>query len=477
MASHDLLPKPLSTMDDLLMEGDSTEIPRKVFVGHNLGYRTFLANMPIHDFFRYSEVANDPEKGGEIAQRRLDPKHAQSLAAYILKGLLASTINSKIAQAKEVPDVFFMLQNLFGKQPYLSLSPLIANIRECDFEGKNIRGVRMVHNEETACFKVFLSEKHVLWIVDGQHRRKGMQYVFDFFDHIKTYRNYAKKFSFLPAGLEYDDSHLIVWEECFKEARQRCQVAVEIHLGLHAEQERQLFHDLNNLGKRVERSLALQFDNSNPVNLFIKEELIGNMGIDVVEKDITDWNSDTGAISRKDLVAVNAILFLNKTNISQANQANVESRKSVAKQFWESVMAIPYFGEAGARSKTIAAQSVAIKALAKLTHSFAFGREKNTDNLNKLLDGITEIDFGHDNIMWRYYELSEEARNTNDIIALAKYLPAVDGSNRDLGAFQGGVMRFGAKHNDIFPLLGDMIRWKLNLPARPHVIKELKGEG
>jgi hypothetical protein len=27
-------------------------------------------------------------------------------------------------------------------------------------------------------------------------------------------------------------------------------------------------------------------------------------------------------------------------------------------------------------------------------------------------------------------------------------------------------MRFGAKHNDIFPILSDMIRWKTGLPSR-----------
>lgn len=27
-------------------------------------------------------------------------------------------------------------------------------------------------------------------------------------------------------------------------------------------------------------------------------------------------------------------------------------------------------------------------------------------------------------------------------------------------------MRFGAKQNDIYPVIGDMIRWKLNLPNR-----------
>jgi hypothetical protein len=31
---------------------------------------------------------------------------------------------------------------------------------------------------------------------------------------------------------------------------------------------------------------------------------------------------------------------------------------------------------------------------------------------------------------------------------------------------QGGFMRFGAKHNDIFPLLADMIRWQMKLPSR-----------
>jgi hypothetical protein len=54
---------------------------------------------------------------------------------------------------------------------------------------------------------------------------------------------------------------------------------------------------------------------------------------------------------------------------------------------------------------------------------------------------------------------------------LAAYLPpSDDGANRDIGAFQGGVMRFGAKHNDIFPIIGDMIRWRLGLPSRQKAV-------
>ena len=61
---------------------------------------------------------------------------------------------------------------------------------------------------------------------------------------------------------------------------------------------------------------------------------------------------------------------------------------------------------------------------------------------------------------------AEEERE-KQLPGLAAYLPPPEpGVNRDIGSFQGEYMRFGAKHNDIFPLLGDMIRWKLGLPNR-----------
>ncbi len=41
------LPAPLGTLDEVLDAGDSSEKPVKVFIGHNLGNRTFLTQMPI----------------------------------------------------------------------------------------------------------------------------------------------------------------------------------------------------------------------------------------------------------------------------------------------------------------------------------------------------------------------------------------------------------------------------------------------
>jgi hypothetical protein len=56
------------------------------------------------------------------------------------------------------------------------------------------------------------------------------------------------------------------------------------------------------------------------------------------------------------MVAVNAILFLNKTNISSATPSLVQGKEDTAYRFWTAVNAIDGFGEEHARQKTVAAQ-------------------------------------------------------------------------------------------------------------------------
>ncbi|KKK52939.1 hypothetical protein LCGC14_3099830, partial [marine sediment metagenome] len=331
----------------------------------------------------------------------------------------------------------------------------------------------LTKDEETAGFKIYLAQNHVLWVVDGQHRKKGMELVFEFLNFVRDNHRYpAKRGSLIDfaLGKELDHEELAIWEEAFQVARTFCTVAVEIHLGLGIEEERQLFHDLNNLSKKVETGLALEFDNSNPLNLFIKEELVGQIiQWPVVEKDIVDWHNDSGEIARRQLVAINARLFLNKGNISNARPMDIAEKKPVATRFWEQVNELPYLGEGESKLNSVAAQPVVLKALAKLTHDFAFSKKKDESLLDILLNGIPDIDFSHENPMWRYYTFSDEERSTHGLDALKDYLPTdEDGYNRDIGGFdpKANVMRFGAKHNDIFPIIGDMIRWKLGLPSR-----------
>lgn len=472
------LPTPIGTLDELMEDGDTSARPFKVFIGHNLGNRSFLMSIPMRDFFSISQVANErASNGSPVAQRPLNEDHAFKLAVYILKGLVSSAIKRRqLAKQPDLPALAELQQHL-GPQPYLALQPLVVNIRNCNPDGANIAGSRMVtKEEETACFRVMLSQRDILWVVDGQHRRKAMELVFKFLDDIRMYHKYPKKGSlFVSAGgQDLAPPVLQAWHECLEVASGFSTVMVEVHLGLDVDQERQLFHDLNNLAKKVERSLALKFDTSNPVNRFIKEVLIDDIleWDDIQDKDSTDWHEDSGIWSYKDIVAVNALLFLNKTNISGATPSLVDPKVDVASRVWQEIKSIPGFGKPGAKMKTVIAQPVVVKAIAKLAFDFAFGKRRSVladAHFEKLLTGLANFDFSHSNKIWQYYQMTEDERMDAGIAGLVEYLPPEnDGSNRDIGRYEPstGWMRFGAKHNDIYPILGDMLRWSLGLPRR-----------
>lgn len=468
-----------TTLDQLDTAGTG-ERPVLGTFGPNMGTKTISARFPVSEVNRISVVANgdydDPT--GEIAQRKLDLAHATKLGQYVLRGLVSAAIGRRSDRGMESSPTLERFQEKLGTQPYFSLPPIIANLREVGPRGQGLRAQSVTDGDagEIVAVRFWMAQHHLLYVIDGQHRRKGIELVMEFLEgDVMQRRRYGRKNLYGNDGLEIPSDEQAAWAEVYTVARADALILVEIHLGLTIQQERQLFHDTNNLGKKVEASLALLFDSANPVNQYIKEKLIEGGLVDVIDRDIAggDWDADTGAMVRKDLVAVNAHLFLNKTNIKGASPGDVHQREAIANRFWKAVAQINGFGDAGARAQTVAAQPVVLKALAKLTYDFSFGRsaEGNERFRDELLRGIPDdIDFSQANPMWNYYNLSEAARHEAGLDGLAAYLPVVDGSNRDIGSLDAqGRMRFGAKHNDIYPIIGDMIRWKLGLPSRQRI--------
>jgi hypothetical protein len=466
----------IMTLDQLETAGTG-ERPVVGAFGPNMGNKTITARFPVADMNRISVVANgdSDSPAGEIAQRKLDMAHATKLAEFILRGLVDAALRRCRAGGGQAPRALELIQERLGAQPYFSLPPIIANLRGIGPRGQGLRAESITDElrGEVVAVRFWMAQHHILYVIDGQHRRKAIELVMDFLEgDVQQRRRYSRKNLYGLEGLDITGEELAAWSEVYHSARADALITVEIHLGLTIEQERQLFHDTNNLGKKVEASLALLFDSANPVNQFIKEELLEPRLISVVETDqaVRDWAQDTGAMSRKDLVAVTAHLLLNKSNIKGAKPTVVQPRLAIARRFWDAVSEIDGFGEAGARLNTVAAQPVVLKALAKLTYDFAFGRsaEGNERFLERLLEGITTLDFSHENPMWGYYSMSQSERMTAGLDGLEEYLPDdEDGANRDIGARDSeNRMRFGAKHNDIIPILGDMIRWKLRLPNR-----------
>jgi hypothetical protein len=469
-------PQDLDSLGALADAGDVNETPFNVFIGHNLGHRVFTMSVPFRKFYEISAVANNRD-AGPVAQRALDEDHAKKLAVYMIKGLIGAAKMKRLVQGKEIPPMFDSLLSKLGEQPYFSLQPIVCNIRNVPIGGDGFGGIRGRRMEdaksgETAAFKVYLSERHTLWVVDGQHRRHAADMVMKFLDEVRLKGRYPSKGAVLfpEKGKEVTEAEMLVWNETYDATRQYATLTLEVHLGLGIEQERQLFHDLNRLGKKVDASLAFQFDGSNPITHFIKRNLIADGLITIADAEAKDWSEDTGALALKDVVAVNAIAFLNKGNIAGATPAIIEPREPVITELWNRIAEIPDFGNHRAKEKTVAAQPVVLKALAKIAYDLQFSnrRPENADQLyQQFLNGLPEVDFSHDNPMWNYYGLTDGQRLDEGLNGLAAYLPDDTGAaNRDMGAVQGGFMRFGAKHNDIYPILADMIRWALKLPSR-----------
>ncbi|WP_169543592.1 DNA sulfur modification protein DndB [Sneathiella aquimaris] len=479
--AQDGLPQPITShealddLDNLDSSGNINEIPFNVFIGHNLGHRVFTMSIPFRQFFELSDVANDRE-AGPVAQRPLDANHARNLAKYMLRGLVSAAMLRRSIQGKEGSVAFETILDSLGNQPYFSLQPIVCNIRNVPYGGNGdggIRGLRLQTDRgETAAFRVFLSERHILWVVDGQHRRAAAEMVMSFLQVVRQTGKYPGKAPVLfpDKGREVTSEEMKVWNETFEAARSYATLTIEVHLGLDIAQERQLFHDLNKLGKKINSSLALQFDSSNPVTQFIKSNIVADGFVQISDSEVRDWAQDTGQLPMKDVVAITSLAFLNKSNASGATPAVVEPRYEIVQRLWSQIAEIQSFGSPRAKEQTVAAQPVILKALAKLTFDLNFSNRRPDNGavqFDQLLDKIEDVDFSHSNPVWRFYELSDEERDEFGLSGLLQWLPSSEGSaNRDIGSFQSGLMRFGAKHNDIFPILGDMIRWQVGLPSR-----------
>jgi hypothetical protein len=470
-----LSPSGRQTLDQLRSKSDSTLRPYNVLVSRNLGNMTITMALPMYQFFGMSAVANDVglaerdlADSAEVSQRKLDAGHAKKLALYLLRALVENLRAEMQAAGKGVTPALESIQDVLNRQPYFATQPIVANIRNCGPGGSSLQYEPIA----PGFARIFLSDADILWVIDGQHRRYAMDFLFEFLKGVISTRKYPKRGGLYSPSDHQDvpPDELEVWNALFKTARQGCNVIVDIHLGLTPEQERQIFHDLNNLAKPVAASLAYQFDSSNPINMFIKEYLIDGheLSCRISDQDITNWHEDDGSISYKDLVSINARLILNKTTISGAASAEVKARLDVAKEYWRRIPTIPHWGSEGAKAKTVAAQPVVLKGLAKVVYDYGFGREANAQKLEMLWAALPSIDFSHANPCWRYYQLTDDERAAL-VPGLIDYLPASgDGANRDIGGWDNDakLFRFGAKHNDIFPIVADMVRWMARLPSR-----------
>jgi hypothetical protein len=468
--------------------------PLTGMAGTNLGHTTILARMTVREFCNISVVGThatvDKEesefKGQFVAQRELTPAHAKGLALYILRGLVIAGIARRRENNRPVTVRIREIANDLAGGPYQGLQPFTANIRDWTESDYN---QLVAVDKEFALYKILLPVLIKLWVVDGQHRRHALNLVLRYLEQLLKDNAYprAKSHNLYfsdEAGTNgaIDAETLEFWQEVYDILIEEHSITMEVHLGLNEEQEKQLFVDLNSRGKKLSASMLGEYDRSDAIAVLSAKLRDDNVITVPIFSDSDAKNWETAGLTFSDIVMVNRLLIHGANSKAPTPQALVNDKLEFVERFWTTVHAVPGFVDVDARSKTVVAQPVMLKALAKLAFDLGYGKASLQDDeaLKKLfLAMLRESDlFSHDKAIWRALFLNDADRAgqfgapINQFVYVNNQLVGKTG-NVD----EDGKVRFGHAHNDIYPRLGDILRWHLGLDNRGAANKAREKEG
>lgn len=382
------------------------------------------------------------------------------MAVFIFKGLVNFVIGKRTQEGKSIPPEIRQIAEYLGSQPYYAWSPIVGSIRD---EVTDI-AVTVVDAAQGELI-LQLRSNQLIWVVDGQHRRMAWKVVLDFLNQLIRDRKYAKSGGLVPSDLkQVSDDAVSFWHEALTYYTERFSVSIDLHFGLSIDQEKQLFHDLNNLQKTVSTSQAQAFDQSNPINIFTHrlieaQEMFPENSV-LKEDGRVDWDSAQW-IKLDQLNAINARLFLNQTTISGAKPADIHPREDKAWTFWETITKIPNMFD---RNESVAAQAALLKSIARVYFETLWSRKPEGDQVaEQFLDILPKIDFSHSNPLWDIQHLDEKELSHHP--NLIPYLPQ-NWREKQISERVDGKVRFGSRHNESILVLPGIIRYLAKLPSR-----------
>lgn len=472
-------------LDQLRKTGGRGTVALPILAGFNMGSNTLNMTVPMATFREISLVANEAriismgEGPEQIAQRQLIPDHAKKLALYVLRGLLSAVKLRWLQEDKHVPDFLNDILAELGEGPYQALQPFTANIR-------NIQDDGLEFEDSPSGTIVHLHKAQKLFVVDGQHRLKAADMVNDWLNTILTNGRYAKKGLWIGETQDMTAEEVEVWTAVLTEFGVHFTVDVTVHLGLDPEKERQLFHDLNVLGKKPSAAQALAFDAANPVSKYVAERLAPEgfvHGLRVVDAGHKKSGAklEEPAIYRDDMVNTCAILFRGAFNQSGITPSDVLHSEDYADAFWDALSKQPGWAVQGWDRLTLLSHPTMLKGMAFLVRSFHNGEEARDKDAahakrNAIIEAIAagDVDFTHANPLWRAYLMSQQERD--EAFPGIEDFITPDSVRRPYGTWDDdlGRLQFGPNTRDIARYLADLVRYQLRdivgLEPRPGLI-------
>ncbi|KPV44394.1 DNA sulfur modification protein DndB [Alicyclobacillus ferrooxydans] len=155
-----------------------------------------------------------------------------------------------------------------------------------------------------------------MYILDGQHRYKGIGVAIDTLEkRVKSLSAYLSKKNLNEHDKDTAQSELAGTKRMLNSIR-TSRIPVMVYQGLNTEEERQLFHDLNNLAKRAPTSLALLFDNSDPYVRVAKEVVSIVDGLEALVDHVNTNKLDEGKLFLFSTVHKSVVKLLGKRYFS-----------------------------------------------------------------------------------------------------------------------------------------------------------------
>jgi len=447
-------------------------------LGNNLGFDNLNITIRLTDLHSQTFVYNpsNADEGDEVAQRNLDAPHARGLGQYALAAAIKKVLDGYAQEGVPLSEEMKAIRSVIGPQSARGTYSLVANIRAgstlnaLDFAPIEMNGAAV------AGVPYIVTVPDQIWaLLEGQHRREGWYWSDRWLTHVDQYSRYPTAKDGIPTffGLKGGISNAMVefWREV-RRAFSHFTVTVQLYLGLNVDQERQLFSDFNSKGRLVKSDITYQYDRGNPIVNYIHDQLAT---MDLVRGD--DDEPAAGRLSLTEAAGICSIAFINRTNPKGALPNIVEERSNVVSEMFRAIEGVPGFGSS---DESVINQVVVQKAIAKLVYDFGFAKAKVDDDshqnaLNKLLSDLADVNFAHDNWLWRYYllqPLEQDAVRSKGLGGdILKYLPKDDAggvAHKDLGTWDQSAKRFTftVKHNDAYPIIADLIRFRLGLPPR-----------
>jgi len=449
----------------------------RVFTGVLKASEAWHIRTPNEEALKTDHLDGELSGFGGPTQRPLNLTHSKNISVYYI----SAAINSLLKSGALTPDETDLAKALYdyirpGTRTNYIVAPLVLATTSPDAVG-TVLPTSHGHDIVPVNFKKCV-------ILDGQHRTHAFGLAQDAVREIVKSQAYDKGSKLLIDRTRKDRSLAPVERSFFKKldgALDDFTFAFQLSLDLNPEDMGSGFYDLNELKRPVEKAVSLSVNSNNPINNFNKSlpEYCPKIRIEAKKNSVGFDAEDQGKLTLKELETINSLVIYNKTNSKMAKVSHVSKQHENAMRFWRSIESSPNFGDTRAKDKTLLAQPVMIQALAKLAYDLTLGRDANPENFNKLLKGIEmdRIGFNHSNQMFRYYSLTDKQRREYGLTGLADYLPKFDDSvAREIGsADASGKWHFNqTKTNDVRPILGDMIRWKLGLPPRNHKVAVAK---